>query len=80
MLAARFIVYGIALIYTAKDPLKYILWIKFMVLIQLIDLGAGMFYTMSGVVNIADSTFPLFNATWIIVLLLLWVPKKSNYA
>jgi hypothetical protein len=78
MLAARFIAYGIALIYIAKEPLKYILWIKFMILIQLIDLGAGIFYTMNGVVNIADSAFPLFNATWIIVLLFLWMPKQSN--
>jgi len=78
MLASRFLAYGIALIYIAKEPLKYILWIKFMILIQLIDLGAGVFYTMSGVVNIADSAFPMFNATWMIVLLLLWMPKKSN--
>ena len=78
MLAARFIAYGIAFIYIANDPLKYILWIKFMVLIQLIDLGAGIFYSLSGIVNIADAAFPMFNATWIIILLLLWMPKKSN--
>lgn len=77
MLAARFIAYGIAFIYIAKEPLKNILWIKFMVLIQLIDLGAGIFYTMSGVVNISDSAFPMFNATWMIILLLLWMPKKE---
>lgn len=78
MLAARFIAYGIAFIYIAKEPLKYILWIKFMVLIQLIDLTAGIFYTTTGVVSIADSGFPMFNATWMIVLLLLWMPKDSN--
>ncbi len=80
MLASRFIAYGIAFIYIAKDPLKYILWIQFMVLIQLIDLGAGIFYTLSGVVNIADSAFPMFNAIWIIALLLLWMPKQSHQA
>jgi len=80
MLAARFIAYGIALIYIAQDPLKYILWIKFVVLIQMIDLGAGIFYTLSGYIHIAGSAFPLFNATWIIVLLLLWMSKKSHYA
>jgi hypothetical protein len=80
MLAARFIAYGVAFLYIAKDPLKYILWIKFMVLIQLIDLGAGVFYTLSGVVNLADSAFPMFNATWMILLLLLWMPKDSNNA
>ncbi len=80
MLAARFIAYGIALIYIAKDPLKYILWIQFMILIQFIDLGAGIFYTMNGTVNITDSAFPMFNATWIIVLLFLWMPKQSSKA
>ena len=78
MLAARFIAFGIALIYIAKEPLKYILWIQFMVLIQVIDLGAGVFYTMMGIVNIADSAFPMFNATWIILLLLLWMPKVQK--
>jgi hypothetical protein len=78
MLAARFIAYGVALLYIAKEPLKYILWIKFMVLIQLIDLVSGISYTLSGVVNITDSAFPMFNAIWMIVLLLLWMPKDTN--
>lgn len=78
MLASRFIAYGIALIYIAKEPVKHQLWIWFMVLIQAIDLGAGIFYSANGTVNIADSVFPMFNATWIIVLLLLWMPKKVN--
>ncbi len=78
MLAARFIAYGIAFIYIAKDPIQHLLWIKFMILIQLIDLGAGVFYTMTGVVNIADSAFPMFNATWIALLLYLWTPKNTS--
>lgn len=78
MLAARFIAYGMAFIYIAKDPVKYILWIKFMILTQLIDLGAGIFYTTSGVVNISDSAIPMFNATWVIALLLLWMPRQDN--
>ena len=78
MLASRFIAYGIALLYIAREPLKHILWIKFMVLIQIIDLGTGIFYTAIGAVNIADSGFPMFNATWIIILLLLWMPKDSR--
>mgnify|MGYP000397810397 CR=1 FL=1 len=76
MLAARFVAYGIALIYIASEPLKHILWIKFMVLIQLIDLCAGIYYTLIGAVNFADSAFPMFNAAWIIVLLMLWMPKQ----
>lgn len=78
MLVARFIAYGIAFIYIANDPVKHVLWIKFMILIQLIDLAAGIFYTMTGVVDIADSAFPMFNATWIAILLYLWAPKDSN--
>ena len=78
MLAARFLAYGVALIYIAKEPLKHILWLKFMVLIQIIDLGAGIFYTATGIVSLADSGFPMFNATWIIVLLMLWMPKEES--
>lgn len=78
MLASRFIAYGAALYYIAKEAEKHVLWIKFMVLIQIIDLAAGIFYTLSGVVNIIDSAFPMFNATWIIVLLLWWMPKEED--
>ncbi len=80
MLAARFITYGVALLYIAREPLKYILWIKFMILIQLIDLAAGVFYTLNGAINIADSAFPMFNATWMIILLLLWIPENTDKA
>ncbi len=75
MLAARFIAYGIAFIYIARDPVKHVLWIKFMILIQLIDLGAGIFFTLTGIVAFTDSAFPMFNATWIALLLYLWMPK-----
>lgn len=75
MLAARFIAYGIAFIYISNKPMLHKLWIQFMVLIQLIDLAAGIFYTTSGVVSLSLSGFPMFNALWIIVLLLLWQPK-----
>jgi len=78
MLAARFIAYGIAFIYIAKAAAEHVLWIKFMILIQLIDLGAGVFFTMTGVVPLADSAFPMFNATWIAVLLFLWMPKNEE--
>lgn len=78
MLAARFIAYGIAFIYIAKEAAKHVLWIKFMILIQLIDLGAGIFYTSIGVVALADSAFPMFNAIWISVLLYLWMPKQEQ--
>ena len=75
MLAARFIAYGVALIYISSSPMQYRLWIYFMVLIQAIDLMAGIIYTATSVVPISLSGFPMFNAMWIIVLLLLWRPK-----
>ena len=78
MLAARFIGYGIALIYIAKKANEHILWIKFMILIQLIDLGAGIFYTMTDVVSLSDSAFPMFNAVWISLLMYLWMPKQES--
>jgi hypothetical protein len=77
MLAARFIGYGAALLYVSGRPAQHRLWMYFMVLIQAIDLGAGIFYTATGVVTLALSGFAMFNATWIIVLLLLWMPKKQ---
>jgi len=78
MLASRFIAYGAALFVIASNPFQHKLWIQFMVLIQLIDLAAGIFYTTTGVVSLPLSGFPMFNATWIIILLLLWMPKESK--
>jgi hypothetical protein len=77
MLAARFIAYGAALIYIAASPLQYRLWIYCMVLIQAIDLAAGLFYTARGIVPLSLSGFPMFNALWIIALLLWWRPRKA---
>ncbi len=78
MLASRFTAYGVALIVIASDPLKNKLWIVFMVLIQVIDLAAGIFYTMNGSVPMELSGFPMFNAIWIAILLLLWMPKENR--
>lgn len=78
MLAARFIGYGIALLFVEKSPAQHVLWINFMILIQTIDLGVGVFYTASGVVPLSLSAFPLFNASWIIILLALWHPGKAT--
>jgi len=76
MLASRFLAYGAAFIYISAEPQKYRLWLLFMVLIQFIDLGAGLYYTLMGIVSLALSGFPMFNAIWIVLLLLLWMPKK----
>lgn len=76
MLAARFIAYGVALFIISTAPAQHLLWINMMILIQLIDLGAGVFYTAAGMVPLSLSAFPMFNAGWIVLLLALWRPKK----
>lgn len=78
MLAARFLAYGIALIYISGAPVQHRLWINVLVLIQLIDLAAGLYYTATGVVPLALSGFPIFNASLIIVLSLLWRPREVH--
>jgi len=78
MLAARFLAFGIAFIYIARDPIQHRLWISFMILIQLIDLAVGVFYTATDAVALADSAFPMFNATWIAGLLYLWRPREES--
>ncbi|WP_124946556.1 hypothetical protein [Sulfurirhabdus autotrophica] len=77
MLAARFISYGIALFIISSAPAQHVLWINFMILIQVIDLGVGIFYTSIGVIPLSLSAFPMFNATWIILLLTMWHPMKE---
>jgi len=76
MLASRFIAYGIALFVISSSPAQHVLWINFMILIQMIDLGVGIFYTAIGVLPLSLSAFPMFNATWIILLLALWRPRQ----
>jgi len=78
MLAARFLAYGAAFIYIARDPIQHRLWISLMILIQLIDLAVGVFYTATDAVALADSAFPMFNATWIAGLLYLWQPRPAR--
>jgi hypothetical protein len=80
MLAARFIAYGIALLVIAKAPVQHLLWINFMILIQLIDLGVGILYTATGILPLSLSAFPMFNACWIILLLALWRPVEKAAA
>lgn len=78
MLAARFIAYGLAFIYISSEPMKHKLWINFMILIQAIDLGAGIFYTATGAVTLELSGFAMFNATWIMILLYLFSREKDT--
>lgn len=75
MLAARFLAYGLGMFVIARDPERHRFWIKNMVLVQGIDLSVGLFYTLSGIVSLHLSAFPMFNAIAIAVLLWLWRPK-----
>jgi len=80
MLAARFIAYGAAFWIIASQPVIHRLWINNMLLVQGIDLAAGIFYTATGVVNVSLSGFPMFNAVWIIGSLWLWYPRTMREA
>lgn len=71
MLAGRFIVYGIGMFVIAKDPAQNRFWLYGMIAIQAFDLAGGLFYTLSGIVALENSAFPMFNAIWIIVGLFL---------
>ena len=78
MLAARFIAFGLGMFWCARAPEENIFWINNMILIQIIDLAAGIFYTATGVVAISSSAFPMFNATLFIILLTMWRPKTET--
>ncbi len=66
MLAGRFIVYGVGMFVIARDPVKNRFWLFGMIAIQAFDLAGGLYYTLSGIVALENSAFPMFNATWII--------------
>jgi hypothetical protein len=78
MLAARFLAYGLGMLVIARAPAQHPFWIKNMVLIQVIDLAVGLFYTLSGTIPLKLSAFPMFNATLIALLLWLWRPKSAS--
>ena len=80
MLAARFIVYGLILFVVSRNPRENLPWIDGMIMIQLIELGAGIYYTPQGVVPFSLSWLPLFSATWIILLLWRWHPGRQMQA
>lgn len=78
MLSARFLVYGVGMFFVAGAPAANIFWINNMILIQVIDLAAGLFYTLNGTIGLAVSAFPMFNAALFIVLLWVWRPKTAT--
>jgi len=78
MLASRFLVVGAVFLVIAEDPVAHRLWIVAMVFIQLVDLALGLVFTATGVVSLAASLFPMFNAAWIATLLFLWRPRVQQ--
>jgi hypothetical protein len=78
MLSARFLAYGLGMFFIAGAPEENIFWINNMILIQVIDLVVGLFYTLNGTIGLAVSAFPMFNAAVFIVLLWLWRPKTAT--
>lgn len=78
MLAARFIAYGVGMFFIARTPQTQVFWINNMILIQVLDLAVGIFYTAVGVISLQLSAFPMFNATIFIMLLWLWRPRDTE--
>lgn len=77
MLASRFLVYGVLLMVAARNPAEHRMLMLGMVWIQVLDLAAGLYFTAAGVVGIALSGFPMFNAAVIALLMWLWMPAAA---
>lgn len=75
MLGARFLAYGVGLVWLARQPVPDRFWIRNMVLIQLIDLAAGIGYVGLGIVPVASAAFPMVNAT-LFAALLFWLSRE----
>jgi len=80
MLAARFLVYGAGMFVIAANPAKNRPWIAGMIVIQLIDLGAGLAYVATGVVAFSVAAFPMMNAAIFAVGLYLLRPRAPQPA
>lgn len=78
MLASRFLVYGAGFWLAAMAPEKNRLLIRLMGAIQLVDLGAGLYFTLNGTVALGLSAFPMFNAIWIGLVAFFWpLPREA---
>ena len=78
MLAARFLGVGFALLVFSRNPSQARSWMQTLLGIQGIDLAAGLYFTLMGVVPLHLSGFPMFNAIWMILLLWRWLPQKQS--
>ena len=77
MLAGRFLIYGLGMIIIAQHPQTYRVWLDGMIAIQMIDLGAGLFYVAGGIVAFADAAIPMGNAL-LFIGLMIWVRPTSR--
>lgn len=77
MLAGRFFIYGVGMFVIARDPEGNQFWLKGMIAIQAIDLAAGLFYTLSGVVPVGDSIIPMVDAA-VFIVALLWANSRPR--
>ena len=77
MLAGRFLVYGIGMFVIASDPVRYRIWADGMILIQAVDLAAGLFYTATGVVAPEHSAFPMIDAA-LFIIGLVWLRRATG--
>jgi hypothetical protein len=76
MLGARFVGYGLGLVWLARQPLPDRFWVRNMALIQLLDLAAGLVYVAAALVPLAAAVFPMFNAA--LFATLLWVFSRPS--
>ena len=77
MLAGRFLVYGIGMFVIASDPVRYRIWADGMIVIQAVDLAAGLFYTATGVVALENSAFPMIDAA-LFIIGLVWLRRATQ--
>lgn len=78
MLAARFLGVGFALLVFGRRPSLARSWMQTILSIQMIDLAAGLYFTLQGDVPLHLSGFPMFNAIWMILLLWRWMPQEPQ--
>jgi hypothetical protein len=76
MLGARFVGYGIGLVWLARQIVPDRFWVRNMALVQLLDLVAGAAYVATGTVPLIAAAFPMFNAG--LFASLLWIFSRPS--
>lgn len=80
MLGARFVAYGIGMIWLARQAEPDRFWVRNMALIQLLDFAAGAIYLGVGIVPLGVVAFPMFNAALFAGLLLTFGRRRAATA